>query len=88
MRLISQDCGVDIPYEMSALIIKDFGSKAVIFASSMFFREKTFVLASYPSAEKALKVMKNLRKVFSKAPDYGDEYFEDLVFQFPKDDEV
>ena len=88
MRLISQNCDVDIPYEMTALIIKDFGSKAVIFVSSMLFREETLVLASYPSAEKALKVMKNLRKVFSKAPDNGDEYFEDLVFQFPKDDEV
>ena len=88
MRLISQDCDVDIPYEMSALIIEEFGSKVVIFASSMLFREKTFVFGSYSSTEKALKVMKNLRKVFSKATYYGDEYFEDLVFQFPKDDEV
>ena len=88
MRLISQDGGIDIPYEMSALIIEDFGSKTVIFASSMLFKEKTFVLAKYSKLEKALKVMGNLRKVFSKAPEYGDEYFEDLVFQFPKDDEV
>ena len=68
MRLISQNCDVDIPYEMSALIIKDFGSKAVIFASSMLFREKTFVLGSYSSTEKALKVMEDLKKAYSGFP--------------------
>ena len=68
MRLISQNCGVDIPYEMSALIIEDFGSKVVIFASSMLFREKTFVLGSYSSTEKALKVMEDLKKAYSGFP--------------------
>lgn len=68
MRLISQDGGVDIPYEMSALIIEDFGSKVVIFASSMLFREKTFVLASYDSVEKALKVMEDFKKSYSGFP--------------------
>lgn len=88
MRLISQDGGVDIPYEMSALIIEDFGSKAVVFASSMLFREKTFVLGSYSNVEKALKSVENLRKAYSKTPEFGDEYYEYLVFRFPKDDEV
>lgn len=88
MRLISQDGGVDIPYEMSALSIGNFLGKTVIYVSSKLLDEKPFLLATYSSKEKALKVMGNLRKVFSKAPEYGDEYFEDLVFQFPKDDEV
>lgn len=68
MRLISQDGGVDIPYEISALIIEDFGSKVVIFASSMLFKEKTFVLGSYSSTEKALKVIEDLKKAYSGFP--------------------
>ena len=88
MRLISQDGYVDVPYEMSALSIGTMADKTMVYIRSKLFDEKPFVLASYSSEEKALKVMKNLRKTYSKAPEYGDEYFEDLVFQFPKDDEV
>ena len=88
MRLISQDGGVDIPYEMSALSIGDFLGKTYIYVRSKLLDEKTFSFASYSSKEKGLKVMENLRKTYSKLPKYADEYFEDLVFQFPKDDEV
>ena len=88
MRLISQDGGVDIPYEMSALSIVDFLGKAHIYVRSKLLDETPFSFATYSSKEKALKIMENLRKTYSKTPEYGDEYFEDLVFQFPKDDEV
>ena len=88
MRLISQDGGVDIPYEMSALSIGNFLGKTVIYVSSKLLDEKPFLFASYSSKEKALKIMEYLRKTYSKTPEYGDEYFEDLVFRFPKDNEV
>lgn len=88
MRLISQDGYLDVPYEMSALRVGYFCGKALIYVVSNLIDERHSVFAEYSSESKALKVMKNLRKVYSKAPEYGDEYFEDLVFQFPKDDEV
>lgn len=88
MRLISQDGYVDIPYDLSALSIGEFGDKTVIYVRSKLFDEKPFVFATYSSEEKGLKVMENLRKTYSKIPKYADEYFEDLFFQFPKDDEV
>lgn len=90
MRLISQDGYVDIPYELSALSVGDFADKIVIYVRSKLFDEKPFVIAEYSSETKSLIVMESLRKTYSKNPNYGAEvdFFEDLVFQFPKDDEV
>jgi hypothetical protein len=90
MRLISQDGYVDIPYDLSALSVGDFADKIVIYVRSKLFDEKPFVIAEYSSETKALIVMEKLRKTYSKNPNYGAEveFFEDLVFQFPKYDEV
>ena len=65
MRLISQDGYVDIPYDLSALSIWEFGDKTVIYVRSKLFDEKPFVFATYSSEEKGLKVMENLRKTYS-----------------------
>lgn len=90
MRLISQDGYLDAPYELSALRVGAFCGKALIYVMSNLLNEKHSVFAEYSSEKKALEAMKRLRKAHSKIPNYSynDEYFEDLVFQFPKDNEV
>lgn len=90
MRLISQDGSIDVPYEMSALSIGINAEKAVIYIRSKLLDEKPCVFAVYSNKSKALKTMESLRKTYSKIPNYGAEieFFEDLVFQFPNDDDV
>lgn len=90
MRLVSQDGNIDVPYEMSALSTGITYDKAVIYIRSKLLDEKPCVFAVYSNKCKALKAMESLRKTYSKNPNYGAEvdFFEDLVFQFPKDDEV
>ena len=102
MRLISQDGGVDIPYEMSALSIGNFLGKTVIYVSSKLLDEKPFLIASYSSKEKALKVMEDLKKAYSGFPmiigddmlktenDFGKlkNIFLTEVIECPKDSKV
>ena len=90
MRLVSQDGSIDVPYEMCALSIGTTANKTNIYVRSKLFDEKPCLFGVYSEERKALKAMEELRKTYSKNPNYGEEvdFFEDLVFQFPKDDEV
>ena len=87
MRLISQDGTMDVPYEMCALSIGTTVNKTTIYVRSKLFDEKPCLFGVYSEERKALNVMEELRKRYSKIPNHSveDGYFEDLVFQFPKD---
>lgn len=90
MRLVSQDGSIDVPYEMCALSIGTTANKTNIYVRSKLFDEKPCLFGVYSEERKALKAMEELRKTYSKIPNNSveDWYFEDLVFQFPKDKDI
>lgn len=91
MRLISQNGGVDIPYELSALSIARTGDKYTIYVRSKLFDERPVAFADYSSEVVALAAMYAVRENYSKMADRlsknlsVDDY---AVFCFPQDSEV
>lgn len=78
MRLISQTGDIDIPYENTVLSV----AGNLIFAYVPIVSEKGTVIASYSTKKKSEKVMEMLHNTY-------DEFTTaNIVFQFPKDDEL
>ena len=70
MRVIGQDGMIDVPYEISTF---SFGykvdmSKFNIYIRSKFLSEKPFIIATYSTKEKAMKVMEMLRNAYTGMP--------------------
>lgn len=117
MRIISQDGKINLPYEMTALLVSENYIQAV-FAGGI--QQSPYMMAMYKSQEKCKKAMEMLNRVYAgmflsqnvemsdddyeecikmAARDFGiikhvvnspDIKFEpaNIVFRFPKDDEV
>lgn len=78
MRLISQNGEFDVPYEIAALS----RTGNIIRAYVPIVGEKGTVMARYSTNEKAKKVMEMICNVY---PEFEKA---NIVFRFPKDDEV
>jgi hypothetical protein len=78
VRLISQAGDIDIPYESSTVVRAD----VLIAAFSVNDNSKRIVMGMYSTEEKAKKVMEMLSNVYA-----GFEPA-NIVFRFPKDDEI
>lgn len=78
MRLISQTGDIDVPYENTVLSV----AGNLIFAYVPIVGEKGTIIASYSTKEKAEKVMERLHNI------YAEFTTANIVFGFPKDDEV
>lgn len=117
MRIISQDGRINLPYEMTALLVSDSYVQAV-FAGGI--KQSPYIMAVYESREKCLKAMEILNRVYagmflSQNIEMSDDDYEEcikmaargfgiikslvnspdmkfepanIVFRFPKDDEV
>lgn len=117
MRIISQDGRINLPYEMTALLVSDNYIQAV-FAGGI--QQSPYMMAMYKSQEKCKKAMKMLNRVYagmflSQNVEMSDDDYEEcikmaargfgiiktmvnspdmkfepanIVFRFPKDDEV
>ena len=90
MRIISQDGKINLPYEMTALLVSDNYVQAV-FAGGI--QQSPYMMAVYESQEKCQKVMEMMNEVYTGC--YTDENIKftkmgetNIVFRFPKDDEV
>lgn len=78
MRLISQNGEFDVPYEIA--VLSRTGN--IIRAYVPIVGEKGTVMARYSTNEKAKKVMEMICNVY---PEFEKA---NIVFRFPKDDEV
>ena len=78
MRLISQNGKFDVPYEIAALS----RTGNIIRAYVPIVGERGTVMAQYLTEEKAIKVMEMICNVY---PEFEKA---NIVFRFPKDDEV
>lgn len=78
MRLISQTGDIDVPYESSAIARAD----GLIVAYSVNYDSKRIVMGMYSTEEKAKKAMERLNNI------YAEFTIANIVFRFPKDDEV
>lgn len=78
MRLISQTGDIDVPYESSAIARAD----GLIVAYSVNYDSNKIVMGIYSTEEKAKKVMERLHNI------YAEFTIANIVFRFPKDDEV
>lgn len=78
MRLISQTGDIDVPYESSVIARAD----GLIVAYSVNYDSNKIVMGMYSTEEKAKKVMKRLHNI------YAEFTIANIVFRFPKDDEV
>lgn len=78
MRLISQTGDIDVSYESSAIARAD----GLIVAYSVNYDSKRIVMGMYSTEEKAKKIMERICSIYAE--------FEpaNIVFRFPKDDEV
>ena len=97
MRIISQNCAIDVPYEMSAIRNED----NVIILNMFGETGKGSVIARYSTSEKAEKAMEMLREEYGKhffgqggamatanfyVPPFS--FIPPKVFQFPQDEDV
>ena len=97
MRIISQNCAIDVPYEMSAIRNED----NVIILNMVGETGKGSVIATYSTSEKAEKAMEMLREEYGKhffgqggamatanfyVPPFS--FIPPKVFQFPQDEDV
>ena len=97
MRIISQNCAIDVPYEMSAIRNED----NVIILNMVGETGKGSVIARYSTSEKAEKAMEMLREEYGKhffgqggamatanfyVPPFS--FIPPKVFQFPQDEDV
>lgn len=62
MRIISQDGKINIPYEMTALLVSDNYIQAVF---SGGIQQSPYVMAMYKSQEKCKKAMEMLNRVYA-----------------------
>ena len=62
MRIISQDGKINLPYEMTALIVSDNYIQAV-FAGGI--QQSPYMMAMYKSQEKCKKAMEMLNRVYA-----------------------
>ena len=91
MRIISQDGKINLPYEMTALLVSDNYIQAV-FAGGI--QQSPYVMASYLSKKSCVDVMSMLNDVSlgihvkSLAGDVTKIGMNEVIFRFPEDDEV
>nr|DAE01653.1 MAG TPA: hypothetical protein [Siphoviridae sp. ctkyp1] len=78
MRIISQDGTINLPYEMTALIVSENYIQAV-FAGGI--QQSPYVMAMYSTQDKLLSVLDALDEKFIVRKGDG-------IFSFPKDGEV
>ena len=78
MRLISVTGDYDMPYESSVVVRAD----GLIVAYSANYDSKKIVMGIYSTEEKAKKVMERICSI------YAEFETANIVFRFPKDDEV
>lgn len=74
MRVISQDGSVDMPYEKIALYLS---CKQIVAKHE----ETKYLLATYPTREKAIKAMEECRWTWRKHNGF-------MIFQFPADEDI
>lgn len=87
MRVISQDGTIDVPYEISSLIMASGKYEDVEHAAIYCHNSSTAMgtkMAEYGSKEKAKKAMEMLREEYQK---YASQNYM-KVFQFPAEEEL
>lgn len=75
MRIISQDWRIDLPYEMTALIVSDNYIQAV-FAGGI--QQSPYMMAMYSTQDKLLSALDALNEKFIVGRNDG-------IFKFPDD---
>jgi hypothetical protein len=65
MRLVSQDGTVDVPYDISAISLGEYGAKHIIYVRSKFLDDKPCAFAYYSTKEKALKAINMLKCAYT-----------------------
>lgn len=81
MRIISQDGKINLPYEMTALLVSDNYIQAV-FAGGI--QQSPYVMAMYESREKCQKAMEMLNRVYagmflSQNVEMSDDDYEECI---------
>lgn len=96
MRLVSQDKTIDVPYEKGCVLSARVNCRDIsknqptkIYFCADFTPREPIVLAEYSSQEKALRVMDVLRRQYGFASTQEGVWKRDnIVFQFPKDEDI
>ena len=93
MRVISQDGTIDVPYEISSLIMASGKYEDVEHAAIYCHNYSTTMgtkMAEYSSKEKAKKAMEMLRKAWiNETVEFEDGiYHRNIIFQFPSEEEL
>lgn len=90
MRIISQDGKINLPYEMTALLVSENYIQAV-FAGGI--QQSPYMMAMYKSQEKCKKAMEMMNEVYTGC--YTDENIKfakmgetNIAFRFPEDGEA
>ena len=87
MRVISQDGAIDVPYEISSLIMAS-GKYEDVEHAAIYCRNSSTAMgtkmAEYSSKEKTKKAMEMLREEYQK---YASQNYM-KVFQFPAEEEL
>lgn len=87
MRVISQDGAIDVPYEISSLIMAS-GKYEDVEHAAIYCRNSSTAMgtkmAEYSSKEKAKKAMEMLRSDYKRC--IRCHYL--MTFQFPKEEEL
>ena len=81
MRIISQDGKINIPYEMTALLVSDNYIQAV-FAGGI--QQSPYIMAVYESLEKCQKAMEMLNRVYagmflSQNVEMSDDLYDECI---------
>lgn len=81
MRIISQDGKINLPYEMTALLVSDSYIQAV-FAGGI--QQSPYMMAVYKSREKCQKAMEMLNRVYagmflSQNVEMSDDDYEECI---------
>ena len=81
MRIISQDGKINLPYEMTALLVSDNYIQAV-FAGGI--QQSPYIMAVYESREKCQKAMEMLNRVYagmflSQNVEMSDDDYEECI---------
>lgn len=81
MRIVSQDGKINLPYEMTALLVSDNYIQAV-FAGGI--QQSPYVMASYKSQEKCKKAIEMLNRVYagmflSQNVEMSDDDYEECI---------
>lgn len=81
MRIISQDGKINLPYEMTALLVSDNYIQAV-FAGGI--QQSPYMMAMYKSQEKCKKAMEMLNRVYagmflSQNVEMSDDDYEECI---------